>query len=382
MRVLLSSLALLVATAIPSTVFAAETVWELAGQKKLEGWSMGGLTSVNLFDEGLHIQTETEGQLIRNANLKHIVDRVAITYASPVQSRGMFIWSPPGETGMTYFKVPVTFSPAAGLQTAVLDLQRIDEWDPSADRIGFVFYPGADVLIQKVEFVGDPPIGKIGWALKTMWKFDTLRPYSINFLWGPMMTYNEMQYNQMFTRNPPMADSAMGVLYTTFAILFVVIAITGKIMKKQWRYGVLILIAVMWILYDVRMTTEFFTYVQKDYATWWSQPVEDKVLRDRGDFNAFAEAVAPLIEGHEHYAFVSSRGWPYTGSMRYYNYPAEMVPLEKAGDDIDLWVIYDRPDITVSDDGRLLVNGEAASPQGTLLYRFDDGAFVFSLNRS
>ena len=66
--------------------------------------------------------------------------------------------------------------------------------------------------------------------------------------------------------------------------------------------------------------------------------------------------------------------WPYFGSLRYYTYPSLPNPDEPVS---DTWVIYDRSDITVGEDGMLYLNTEPFTKPGELLGRFDENSFVF-----
>lgn len=363
---------------LPQFASAANTtVWELQNQQKIEGWNMNNLTEVSLLKEGLVVTTQTEGQLIKPTDISHSVDTVAISYISLTGGKGMFLWRPPHFTGSQVFQVPIVFDRSQTTQRMVLDLSNIPEWDPQSDRMGFVIGANSQVVLQRVEFTGPSFVDYIVYPLKTFFKFDQIRPYSVNFLWGPLMTYRADQLASLFAVPPPNGDSWNWMFYSMFAAGGLLIFWARKQGKSQMVTIVVAVACSIWILYDVRMGAEMMSYAKKDLKTWWSKPIELRQYRDRGSFTAFTQMIKPYLEGEDYYVFMASRGWPFQGAMRYEQYPALPVAPDNA-ENVRTWVVYDKPGVTLDTDNRItLENGNAISPPGEILFNYARGAFVF-----
>lgn len=363
---------------VPS-VCAAENVtsWNMVGETKIEGWNTNNLTSVQLIPQGLAVSTQTNGQLIRVSDIRHNVRTISITYLSPLGAEGIFFWRPKDMEGNDVYQIPMNFAPATSSTTVVLDMSQITEWDSRSDRIGFVLNAGSQLVLQKMEFAGPGFTENVIFPLKTLFRFDVARAYSINFLWGPLMTYSQQELDVLFNAFPPNADSWNTVLYALLGIALAVTLILKKVLKIDTLRWLLIFVAVIWVLYDIRMGAELISYANKDMKTWWNQPIELKDFRDRGSFNAFAKTAAPYAEGKERFVFIASHGWPFSGTMKYLTYPATPVSLEGDTEGVDTWIVYNRNDIRIGPDNRLMLNGEPISPPGGIMMDFEPGAFVF-----
>jgi len=379
---LLIALALLLA---PASALAATTTWNFAGEKKIDGWNYGGLTTMQLQPEGLLIRTETAGQLVKVADIGHSVTTITVSYTALNPSDGIFLWKPKGASLNQVYQLPVSFE--AGHRKLVLDMQRIQEWDATSDRIGLGFNPGTNLILEKIE-LGSPTLtARIIYGAKAFWTFDELRPYSINFLWGPLLATSEEQVANMYNALPPGAPSANAFLYGVIGLALLTYLILKRFRGKyatMTRRAFTVFVCVtagIWMIYDLRMGLEFVSYASKDWKTWWSQPLELQDFRDRGSFNAFLNKVQPLIKDEKAFVFVASHGWPYSGQMRYSAYPARPLPSddpETPG--ATLWVVYGRQDIVLKDK-KLTVDSVPVTPEGEMLLEFEPGAFVFRIDQ-
>ena len=368
----------IVALMLPSVCNAAKTTtWSMMNQDKVEGWNTNNLTTVNLIPEGLAISTDTQGQLVRVSKLRHNVDKIGITYISPTGAGGLFFWRAPGMAEDQAFQIPISFNQSMTQQQTILDMGQVPEWDARSDRIGFVLDEGSQLILQEMAFTGPSLIDKIVFPLKTFFDFDQMRAYSVNFLWGPLMTFSEEQRTQLYAQTPPNGDSWNIVFYWILGLTLVVILLLKKFMRRDYFYLFFMLFAALWIVYDIRIGSELISFANTDIKTWWSKPIEIKDFRDRGSFTAFAKTVVPFTEGKENYVFIASHGWPFWGSIRYEAYPALPVTYDGDTEGIDTWIIYNRNDIKLDDEGRLTINGEPISPPGDIMMNFEPGAFVF-----
>ena len=327
--------------------------------------------------EGLSISTETQGQLVHTSNFRHSINTISITVISRTGADGLFFWRAPGMAEDSVYQIPLSFPAKATPQKVVLDMAKLPEWDSRSDRIGFVLNAGSQMTLQEVSFSGPSAIDKIVYPLKTFFVLDTAHAYSINFLWGPLMTYSEDQLAQVFAQFPPIADSWNIAFYWILGIALVAVYVVRKLFHRNLLTPFFLLFAALWIVYDLRMGAELIQLARTDIKTWWSKPVELQDFRDRASFTAFAKTAVPFTEGKDRYIFIASHGWPFWGSMKYEAYPALPVSHEGDTEGIDTWIVYNRNDILPNNEGRLELDGKPISPPGDIMMSFEPGAFVF-----
>ena len=356
---------------------AKTTTWNLMNLQKLEGWNTANLTTVNLIPQGLAVSTQTQGQLVKISDLKHSVDKIGITYISPTGGGGLFFWRAPGMKEEQVFQIPISFSPSTTQQKVILDMGDVTEWDARSGRIGFGLNEGSQLILQEMSFTGPGLIDNIIFPIKTFFKFDNNHAYSINFLWGPLMAYSQEQLDALYNKVPPNGDSWNTFFYTILAACAVFVFLMKKFKRKNLTLVFITLLAACWLLYDVRMGSEFISFARTDVKTWWSKPIELKDFRDRGSFTAFAKTAAEFTTGKENYVFIASHGWPFWGSMKYEAYPALPIAHDSDTEGVDTWIIFNRNDIKPDEEGRLTMNGVAISPPGDIMLPFEPGSFVF-----
>ena len=133
-------------------------------------------------------------------------------------------------------------------------------------------------------------------------------------------------------------------------------------------------IAVVWVLYDYRMGAEFIVNVFRDHRMFIAANSAEATFRDLGKFPSFVAFAKPFLEETKVYEFFVPDRWPYFGMMRYETSPA----MPNPGDPLsDLWVIFDRSDMSVDVGGRLVLAGNPITKPGTLIARFDEKSFIF-----
>ncbi len=365
--------------ALPQSAAAKNvTTWNLMNQEKIEGWKATNITSVQLRPEGLALSTETRGQLVKAANIRHDVDSIRIAYLSIPGAEGVFFWHAKGMPPTEAYQIPISFRSASTPQQLVLDMGRVPGWDTEElDSLGFALEAGSQLMLQSMELSGPGLLDTMVYPVKSFFLFDDMHAYSINFLWGPLMTYGEEQMQRLYSQIPPLGTSANPVFYAVILLALIATFAVRKRLRKPVTVFFLV-VGALWVIYDIRMGTEFIRFAQKDIATFWSKPVELRDYRDRGSFNAFAQTVAPYTEGKDLYVFIASRGWPYIGTIQYETYPALPVSYEdEAAKNADIWIVFDRYDIAMDTEGRLALEGKPISPPGKILLPFEPGAFVF-----
>lgn len=336
----------------------------------------------------ISMEQATSGVLLRSGNgtgmLTTTLDEVfqpqsgVIRVASETPQSFSFIWTMMSDASRTTFTVP--FDVITGGEK-VFSLHGKPEWRVGKKKIGILLPPQTTLMLKNIELRQNNRIEQLLHAVASFWVFDELRPYSINFVWGPQIGWNAIERQQLYDVQPPISLS--GTLAAYGIILMIIIGILGSGLYRKTskttivrRIGILLIGA--WILFDVRMGSEFLSWVWHDHTTYIAAEAGEREFRDRNAFYDFAAFAAPFVADRESYVFFAEYPWPYLGNMRYLTYPS--IPgIDYMND--DTWVIYRRPDMAVSAAGQMTVDGEPVSPQGTVLGRFDDHSFIFRITK-
>jgi len=382
------TIVLLALLLLPFSVSAKqETVWSFVDSVNPPGdWEGKGLDSAQMTDVGLLVQTEHEGQLARDTKWAHGVDTLRVTYASETPTTMQFRWHARGTPPSHMVVLPVGLEQTSIPLTLDLDLTQFDQWDRHTPRVALAFEPGATVVVRALAFTGYNVFEKARTAWSSLWEFDDLRAYSINFLWGPQMTYNPIARAEIFRHFPPLGNSfnwvAYAVLAVLLAVLFVRYCLAHRNMGAVRREiaAICAIFAVFWVFLDVRMGLEIMKYLRDDYVAYFSQPPERKEFRDRGHFHTFVGSVDPLLKAERRYVFLAPSAWPFLGLIRYLTYPSLPTMPGEGQKDVRTWVVFERPDIAVNADGRLTEDGNPISLPGEVIHEFEPGTFLFRTN--
>lgn len=380
-----------------------ETTWSFENSNVPGRWEIANLTSAVPTTQGLRIQTEADGRMMRLSEFTYPVEAVILAFDVSLPSEGTLLWHRRGTPEDEMVELPFVVTGVDNPELVRIALTEYPQWDPLADRIALVFKAGADVTLRQIQFFRWNPVEKFFYAVRSFWHMDVIRPYSINFVWGPRFAVNPIMDATMWKTLPPRGTSAEHVFLVLLGVAAIVIFVIWKLRPGRgaclgeaprrrvpvagWlsRIGTrplrtfLALVAAVWILILVRMDLELLSYALKDYRTSISADAGERIFRERKNFDAFAAAAAPLISDRSRYLFMSGDRWPYFGAIRYYTYPA--IPVDPAGSvaDIDTVVIFDRPDIMMNERGELTHEDTVLSPPGDVLLRFDDASYVFRI---
>lgn len=353
----------------------AETVttWDLTEGFAQQGWQANTNLQMTQTANGIRLQPQqAEATLRRTVNITHNIDVLRLYYSTPKEIEIKALWSNL-ESGVNSYLSPILLEATTNTKIIEIDYTRFETWHAHPTSLGFWLPLGADVTIEKMELVGWNPIEKLGALVRGLWHFDNIQPYSVNFLWGPRMSFHPVQTKQMFWTQPPGTKSANWLMYGTLGIGAVYIWLR----KKRW-HNFALLIACLWVLYDVRMGAEFLSYTYDDYQTYHSQEVGTRTFRDRRYFNDLASVVAPVVQNHDKFIFVTENRWPYLGLIRYYTYPSIPThPFDGNANVYPIWIVYRRPDITMNSQGQLVSSQQILSPPGQMLHEFEPGSFIF-----
>lgn len=306
-------------------------------------------------------------------------EAVTITLSAREGASPSFGWTLKDHPLKSTFGIPFT---VRGIPTehVSLPLSKHEQWNGDPETMGLILPPNTSLILHTLEFYYWSPLDRLKEMLAAFWTFDTYRPYSINFLWGPLLAFNGFERVDLYQVLPPPQVSATFALYGL--VIFSLLGLAGF---AKWRVPVgtrkswvskrgIILVFCAWLLMDFRMGMEFLSWVRQDYRTYMNASGSERVFRERDRFYDFAAFVRPLVADRPTYVFFGEQEWPYLGNMRYLTYPS--IPGIDYTED-DTWVIYRRPDMVVNAAGQMTIDGEAVSNPGNILGKFDDSSYVF-----
>jgi hypothetical protein len=358
---------------------ATKTTWSFLGGKIGPEWRITGNAQSMAEIGGLRIAPQEDVKIFREAQFPHAVDYVEITYLALKDTQAALIWHTPGTPQEEIVQLRFQFTRTMVAETVKIDTGWFSEWSSHPDLVGLALPQGSDIQLLQLTFTGQSVIDNIIGYVRSYWTFDRFTPYSINFLWGPIITASPVAREQLFTDLPPHGTYANTAWYLLLAASMTLCIAWGW--QQQCRRRALLLLMILlgavWILSDLRMGLEAVSYARADLAKYWMQPDAEKKFRERGDFPVFLQAIQPLLTDRGRYVFLTQFEYPLLGLMRYHTYPSVPVAPEKITEGVDTWVIYERPEISVNDKGQLASEGNPISLPGKVLFEFRPGAFVF-----
>ncbi|NOS66784.1 MAG: hypothetical protein HOO67_00215 [Candidatus Peribacteraceae bacterium] len=378
-RILLTAAALL---AMPTAALAmTETVWNfLDGQVPGgDSWRYSGIDVPQTTPEGLRVTASNDdGSMLVDLALPHPTQVVYITLASRTDETAKFLWHRRADVPGNLLELPFTITGGGTEQTVALDLDPYPQWDARTDAIGLSFPQGSDVLLREIRFSHWNIFDQTMEVAKSFWIFPKFNPYNINFIWGPVITFNPVGTESIFSTLPPRGRSGMWLLYAALIVVAGGLIAYGIWKGKKQSLVVIFFLAyaAVWILFDVRMGAEILSYVKNDYDTYLSKPMGQRIFRTYLSFNDMMDRTAPWLEDVEELGVLRETS-PIIAMTRYFSLPATVVEPDGPRPDVKLWLVYHRDDVTVDGEGRLTVGGVPWSAPGRIVEQLDTRAFLF-----
>ncbi len=366
----------------PVASFAMQTLMLDFTEGKINAdWTGQGDIIMQKSPEGVLLESKDgTGMVLTTLAPNFLPDSGSIRAASPVPSELFFTWVMTAGQNHSAFSLPLWLD-SGEMQDNNFSLRGQHAWQRGEKKIGIVLPPHTTVMLAHIELTRTNVFERGLEAVRSFWTFDALRPYTINFVWGPQIGLNAAERSSLYDRLPPIYLSGtlivMIVLLGIIATMILYGRLTGTSRTKVVQQ-ISILFLCAWILFDLRMGSEYLTWMWQDHTQYVAAEPGQRQFRDRDAFYDFADFVTPFVRDRESYVFFAERPWPYLGNMRYLTYPS--IPgIDYLND--DTWVIYRRPDMVVSGAGQMTINGEVVSPPGKVLGRFDDHSFVFRVSK-
>lgn len=376
---------------VPSCAFAMqETVWDFTNSQVPGKWDVGGLETVTPTADGLHIVSSRQGQMVRQNDLLHPVDAVIIDMQSPQGVNAIFLWHPRnGDPGNVY-QLPVVTE--AGRQQVELNMIDFNAWDARADLIGMAFSPGSDVTLLRIRLQHWNVAERIGFMWQSFWKFDPIQPYSINFLWGPVLARTPLGLQNLFVAAPPPTGWSFNrILLPALGLAGAALWIGQRFardMRSKKLLGLpaglavfLLLCAGSWLLWDLRMGLEMLSYAKTDYMQFISKEGLDREVRNFENIYDVIWELKPMLLERERYVILQPRGYPYNAIARYLTYPSVPLQGDMPTEGIRDWVVLERADVTVDGDGRLTADGKILTPPGKITKQLTNDMYLFQVTQ-
>lgn len=360
----------------PATTHAkTSTLWDFRDAASIQTWQGDAGIQAAIVEEGFAIRTTNTAGISTPLNRTRY-DALKITYASQRDTNINIAW--PKEPGSQEQFIATIFLPRSSRpQTIAHDLTHYREWKGSASKLGIVFEPGTEITLQSVELVSFNLFEKLGSALMSFWSFDRIRPSSINFLWGPRVASNPILRDTMWLSAKPYGMSGMWFVYIVIGCgCGLVLWKRGKIQQRVFLKSCCMLLAACWILLDLRMGAELISYARSDRDRYIYRDVGHRLFRERGMFGDFAKNVDAIVQDGQDYVFLADQRWPYLGLMRYETYPSIPVHFDRDLSEIDIWAVYQRSDIGITDQNEIVLGDTVVSAPGQVTDVFDHDAFT------
>lgn len=363
--------------------------WKIEGQKEIEEWSFSGINQGRVTPEGFQFDVAEQATMFRPLpeDFHSSVDGIELSYdAADLEEVTLLFLQFNDDNKITRrFKMSFIVSDDDGptMQYIPLDLYRSDI--VGTEEFAIVFKGDAKgILFKHVKFSRYNMFEEALGAWRSFWRMQSFQPFTINILHGPIVIRDIGPYflaeSQHVLAQSVNAYLLVGLSTFGIALLFFgLYRIHGR--GEEWndvRRSLLMIffgtVLAVWLFYDLRMGSEFIRNVADDRWNYITASSLAKDFRDVGNFHEFAAGARKHLENVPQYELFMRERWPFFGMMRYETYPAKPNPGEPSS---DTWVIYDRKDMRVGNDGRLMLSGEPITEPGEILWRFDPYSFVF-----
>ncbi|MEI8230390.1 MAG: hypothetical protein WCG83_04615 [Candidatus Peregrinibacteria bacterium] len=365
---------------LPIAGRAATETLRLSDTAEQQQWRPAGLSGISYPQEGIRIQTPVRGTIVRPLQPSDSIDQLVLTYASLRPVDFSFAWHKKGKNANDFYQLPLSLKASESLTTFTLDLSALGNWDGRPDVIGFQFPAGIDIILSQMDLTGLPLSQKITSAFRCVWTFEGFTSHSINFFWGPLLCYSPVALETLFQNAPPRAQSAMRLIYAVLILGAAFFAVLWWQLKDRSRRQILrrflLLSLLLWVFLDLRMSTELLTGWKGDFVMFLNQPVGRRVFRNLDFFPDFTEAARPVLVDQQHYVLLTPTPLLFNNFSRYVTFPSSPVTPEN-GSGAMIWLVYNRPDLSISAEGRIVRDGQPISPPGKVTHEFMKGTYFF-----
>lgn len=366
-----------------SVAHAETTVWDFTNGQGASNWETQDITMTPT-PEGLLFKGN--GSIARPLSISHRVDAVTIEFDSRTAGEQTFAWHALHTDASRFLLLPFSINDK-GAQSLDITFDKIPQWDPWADIIGFKLNAPNGIIIKSITWSGWTTEEKMVEAWKSFWTPDSIKGYSINFLWGPLIVFDSISRDKLFDNLPPDGWSANRIFYAVFALL--AIGIFGFWLTKKLRHDplpagkalrlFLLCCLPVWILFEGRMGYESLRNNILDLHYYpFSQPGH-RTFRNLLNFHDSLELSVPTLTSVKQYVMIVPPQTPLPKMALERTYPQSLPTIDpQAYSGATVFFVFRRNDISVNANGNIVDDAQKIlSRPGEILQRFDDSSFLF-----
>ncbi|MBU1164182.1 hypothetical protein KKA15_01295 [Patescibacteria group bacterium] len=213
------------------------------------------------------------------------------------------------------------------------------------------------ITIKEIKLTKNNSIKQVGVALKDFFVTDSYSPYTPNFFAIP----------QIFGR-PTIA----------YLLPIIILAILFLLYSKKYKKTAIVILLIMWIVIDLRVSGEFISYAKDDYQNWIKPKYEEKVFRNDRDLYQFIDFVnnnlPDKVEMINYYSAIGTYD-DTNRKLQYYLYP---ILVRRDSLNSKYYVVYKNASIKYNaDDNKLYSGDEVLSDAGEVIASFNSTSFIF-----
>lgn len=229
--------------------------------------------------------------------------------------------------------------------------------------------------LKQLDFIQYSIFDKAAEAVKSFFNTDTYMGYTVNYVWGPRLTFNPVDRMSVYRSTHVVGTSFTLVVSIIFGIVTALYLWKRTVTLKS----VFICIAAIWLIYDLRMTSELVSYVHNDYREYWSQEPGKRSYRIRGPYHDFAELAGVQLKPYQTFVVFSPLPELYNKTLRYVAYPSRLIRDDE--DEMpEAIVVFDNADVSVNDQNELVVLGQPLV-NGEVIWRYNEHSFIFAVSQ-
>lgn len=337
---------------------------------------------------GLHIVAPVAGRILLKNPSTLPIHAVFVQAAVRVPQEAELLWNKRSAPNGTYVKLPITLKPnERQIATLPIDTSAYKQWDTRPDILGLTLPGGSEIYLQGIELLSFTLLERLQAVWQSFWRFDDFGGYSINFIWGPMLTTTPVGVLTLFTSLPPRGVSAVWIGYIFLALTACSCWVWTRLTRKRsvrtwWRYhpATIVLLGVLttfWIGLDLRMGAELLSYAWHDYRTYLAPRSGPPVLRTFGDLHDVVNRAVTALGPAPRFGLITLPQSAVQPIVRYRALPALMTEDLQAP--VTDWLVIARPDVAVNASGMLTIEGQPALGPGRIVERFTEQSFLYTL---
>ncbi|MFH1670023.1 MAG: hypothetical protein ABIA92_00360 [Patescibacteria group bacterium] len=335
-------------------------------------WEIRDFDVAKSTPQGLQISTNKDGRMTTRTEFRRSIEAIGLKFQTNQSMEAALVWKDPAIAGEGLVNFPFIIEGNKEVQVIDIDLSNSRFWTSHATEFGLAFPRGSNVILKELTFYNWNSFEKLWHGFVSFWTFDMFTSHSINFMWGPWLTFNPIARAVMHYKDPPIGHYGGWVWY-------ILLCAVGLWCLWKWKHGRAALpffffsFLGLWLLFDLRMGAELLSYVRNDWRDFILAEHGERSLRSHLTFPDVVEESFPYLENEPYYIFLGPPGETvFFSIMRYLTYPN--LPIESGSrmQKAHMALIFGR-DSTQKEHGPLLVGAETVrSGSGSVIKEINE----------